>query len=276
MSDLMNEHFRDTPLGRLRYLSRPGRPCILFVHGLSRCGDDFGDAADHPALADFGLLAPDLLGHGKSDKPDQFDYNLADQADLVADLMQQHETGPAVVLGHSMGGGVVVLLARRHPELVAKLILAEGNLTPADGFWSRRIIHEFDEANFQEEWHAARENFSGIYATMRMHAEPDDRLHQRVLEPGRQCPHWAAYRTAHDLVTRTCQPAWLNETVAGLVRSGLPVHAISGDATKELATSPERLQAVGIQTHVVPRAGHMMMLDNPAHFFALIAGIART
>lgn len=272
----MIEEFCNIAGRRVRYLRRPGNTPVVFIHGLSRSGEDFRDAADHPAVAEFALLAPDLLGHGQSDKPAEFDYNLADQADLVVELMLGHELGPAVVVGHSMGGAVAVLLAHRHPKLAAKLILAEGNLTPADGFWSKRISGQFKENDFEQEWLAARDNFEGICATMRVQvAPPDDAFRDRLLGPGRLCPHWVAYRSAADLVARTCHPSWLNETVAGLVQDGLAVHAIYGEATQELGTSPARLEALGIQIHTVPRAGHMMMLDNPTHFFALIAGICR-
>ena len=68
------------------------------------------------------MVAPDLRGHGRgirSRRP----FRLEDCADDLAALVEQLGCGPVVVVGYSMGGLVAQLLWRRHPDLVAGLVL---------------------------------------------------------------------------------------------------------------------------------------------------------
>jgi pimeloyl-ACP methyl ester carboxylesterase len=99
-----------------------GRP-LVFVHGA---------AEDHrvwrPQLAglagEFTVVAWDEPGAGRSsDVP--ADFGLADYADCLAALIEALALGPANVAGLSWGGTVVQELYRRHPGLVATLILVD-------------------------------------------------------------------------------------------------------------------------------------------------------
>src|SRR5689334_25401666 len=87
-------------------------------------------ATEH--LAAFSVLAPDLLGHGRSswEAPWTLEANVA----ALADLLAGETTRPVVVVGHSFGGAVALKLAVARPDLVASLVL----LDPAvglDGAW---------------------------------------------------------------------------------------------------------------------------------------------
>ena len=98
-------------------------PPLVFVHGAADDGrvwqPQLGDLADQ-----FTVVAWDEPGAGRSsDLPADFD--LADYADCLAALIEALELGTAHVAGLSWGGTVVLELYRRHPELVATLILAD-------------------------------------------------------------------------------------------------------------------------------------------------------
>ena len=98
-------------------------PPLVFVHG---AGEDARTWQPQlAALADeFTVVAWDEPGAGRSsDVP--ADFGLADYADCLAALTAALDLGPAHVAGLSWGGTVVLELYRRHPELVATLILAD-------------------------------------------------------------------------------------------------------------------------------------------------------
>lgn len=66
----------------------------------------------------------DLLGFGKSPKPQWNHYSLNDHADAVAKTIRKlHLHQPAIIVGHSMGSLVAVAIAKRHPKLVKHLVL---------------------------------------------------------------------------------------------------------------------------------------------------------
>jgi pimeloyl-ACP methyl ester carboxylesterase len=98
-----------------------GTPLVL-VHGLGARGEDW--AAMIPALAarGFHVYVPDLLGYGRSPRPD-VSYSIAMQETAVVQFMQAIHLARADVGGWSMGGWVSMKLALDHPELVDRLVV---------------------------------------------------------------------------------------------------------------------------------------------------------
>lgn len=85
-----------------------------------------------PALAShYHVVAVDLPGFGKSDKPDA-SYELSWIADEIVAFMDGKGIGRASIIGGSMGGHLALLLALNHPERVSKLVLmgSVGNWEP--------------------------------------------------------------------------------------------------------------------------------------------------
>jgi len=98
-----------------------GTPLVL-VHGLGARGEDW--SAMIPALAakGFHVYVPDLLGYGRSPRPD-VSYSIAMQETAVVQFMQAVHLARADVGGWSMGGWVSMKLALDHPELVDRLVV---------------------------------------------------------------------------------------------------------------------------------------------------------
>jgi pimeloyl-ACP methyl ester carboxylesterase len=95
-------------------------PAVLFVHGQPGLGSDF-DAVAALLEADHRLIAPDRPGYGASQGPP---LSMAENARVLADLLEERRAVPATVVGHSYGGGIAILLAAARPELVSGLVLA--------------------------------------------------------------------------------------------------------------------------------------------------------
>ena len=98
-------------------------PLILLVHGMISDSTTWTRAAHGLAAAGFRVIAPDLLGHGESSKPADGGYLLPDFADSLQRLLTELKAGPATVVGHSLGGAIVMQMAKDHPELVRRLVL---------------------------------------------------------------------------------------------------------------------------------------------------------
>jgi pimeloyl-ACP methyl ester carboxylesterase len=102
-----------------------GRPLIL-LHGGLGSGEMFGPIL--PALIDrHEVIAPDLQGHGRTADIDR-EISLELMGDDIAIFIQQLGLDRPDVLGYSLGGGVALQLAARHPELVRKLIIVSANV----------------------------------------------------------------------------------------------------------------------------------------------------
>ncbi len=69
-------------------------------------------------------IAVDMLGYGGSSKPDS-GYSMTNQANLIAQVLEQLGTGPAIIVGHSLGGNVATALAEQSPALVAGVTIID-------------------------------------------------------------------------------------------------------------------------------------------------------
>ncbi|MBA3327172.1 MAG: alpha/beta fold hydrolase [Solirubrobacterales bacterium] len=106
---------------RVSYRTGGQGPLLVLVHGITNSSSSWAPVL--PLLAEhFTILAPDLPGHGASDKP-RGDYSLGAHACVVRDLMVAlgHERG--TIVGHSLGGGITMQLSYQFPERVERLVL---------------------------------------------------------------------------------------------------------------------------------------------------------
>lgn len=96
-------------------------PALVLIHGIGDSSTTWADVI--PDLARrHTVVAPDLLGHGASDKP-RADYSVAAYANGVRDLLTTLGIESATLVGHSLGGGVAMQFAYQFPERTERLIL---------------------------------------------------------------------------------------------------------------------------------------------------------
>jgi pimeloyl-ACP methyl ester carboxylesterase len=96
-------------------------PVLLLIHGIGDSSETWRNLI--PLLArDHTVIAPDLLGHGSSEKP-RADYSVAAYANAMRDLLSVLGVERATVVGHSLGGGVAMQFAYQYPERCERLVL---------------------------------------------------------------------------------------------------------------------------------------------------------
>jgi pimeloyl-ACP methyl ester carboxylesterase len=123
---------------RISYLvgGDPSLPVLLLVHGLTSSSTTW-----EPVLPDLSrhahVIAPDLLGHGGSDKP-RADYSLGAFATSLRDLLEQLGHDRATVVGHSFGGGVAMQFAHQHYEHCERLVLVSSGGLGREVSWILR------------------------------------------------------------------------------------------------------------------------------------------
>jgi pimeloyl-ACP methyl ester carboxylesterase len=102
-------------------------PVLWLIHGIGDSSRTWEGVL--PLLGtDHTIIAPDLLGHGASDKP-RADYSIGGFANGMRDLMAVLGVERSTVVGHSLGGGVAMQFTYQYPDLVERLVLvASGGL----------------------------------------------------------------------------------------------------------------------------------------------------
>ena len=117
---------------RVAYLDEGSGEVILLLHGMAGSSHTWRSVI-RPLSRNYRVVAPDLLGHGKSTKP-RSDYSLGALSVLVRDLLDALGITRATIVGHSLGGGIAMQFIYQHPDYGQRLVLiASGGLGPDVG-----------------------------------------------------------------------------------------------------------------------------------------------
>ena len=100
---------------------------VLLVHGWQATADLNFFPLYAPLAHRHPVIAADLRGHGRSVYPET-DFTLEDAADDHAALLRHLGIQRAIIAGYSIGTAVTQVLVERHPDLVAGIVLAAGEL----------------------------------------------------------------------------------------------------------------------------------------------------
>jgi pimeloyl-ACP methyl ester carboxylesterase len=126
---------------RMRYFIGGTGPPLVLVHGLGGSAWNWTELA--PLLARrHRLLVPDLPGHGGSSALPAVS-GLEPYADRVALIAEREQMLPAPIVGHSLGGMVVLRLALRRPGDVSAIVLAGAAGLSIGNVLGRRILSLF-------------------------------------------------------------------------------------------------------------------------------------
>ncbi|MFE9779128.1 alpha/beta fold hydrolase [Streptomyces sp. NPDC005775] len=234
---------------RIRWVELPGRePARVYLHGLGATSPAyFAQAAAHPLLTGRRSLLVDMLGHGISDRPTDFDYRLESHADALAEALTCAGVGDAELVAHSMGGSVAVVLAARHPQLVSRLVLVDANLdpvAPVRGAQGSSGIAALSESDFLAGgWQGIRD-LAGPHWWSTMRLAGLEALHRSAVH-----------------LTRGGTPP-VRELLLGL---SIPRTFLFPQADGAPAGAGA-LTGAGVRVVPVPDCGHNIMLDNPDAF----------
>ncbi len=223
---------------------------IIMVHGAGGSSATWYMQVKH--LSDrFHMIGIDLNGHGRT--PDRKEDDLT-QAYLndIGTIVGQFEK--PVLCGHSMGGALTQLYALRYPDRLSGIILvgtgARLRVNP--------MIFNLLETDF--------EGYVNAVGEFMFHEDADESIKEASKAEVRKCPATITHRD-FDL----CNEYDIMEEVAGL---SLPALVIVGDSdvltpVKYSQYLADRIAASEI--HIVPKAGHSVMLEQWESFNDIIA-----
>jgi pimeloyl-ACP methyl ester carboxylesterase len=240
----------------------PALPSIMLLHG---AGFDHTTWALHSrwfAHHGFGVLAPDLPGHGRSQGAAL--ATIAEMADWTAALLEAAGASKARLVGHSMGSLIALETSARHPAKVSGLSLIGTAATMTVGPDLLRAA----EANE----HAAIDMVSiwglGFQAELGGSLAPGLWMHsgaQRVLENSRPGVLF------NDLSACNAYQGAL----AAAAKVTVPTTLILGERDMMTPAKAGKALAAAIpnaRTIVLPGAGHMMMVERPDELLAALQG----
>lgn len=101
------------------------KPLVVMVHG----GRDHArnwDWVAHALREDYHIVAPDLRGHGDSEWARGSEYAMVEYVVDLSQLLAQLNSFPVILIGHSLGGGIVLQYTGVYPDKVNKVVSIEG------------------------------------------------------------------------------------------------------------------------------------------------------
>lgn len=117
-----------------------GGPVVVLVHGLGGRAEDWSNLAPWLAKAGYRVYMPDLVGYGRSEKPEDFSYSVTDEAAVVVGFMNALGVKQVDLGGWSMGGWIVQIVAGTHPERVKRLVLFDSAGLYEKPAWDTRLF----------------------------------------------------------------------------------------------------------------------------------------
>ena len=215
---------------------------ILFFHGIACTKNGFRHLYDDPLFEDYSLLFYDMVGHGDSSKPDDFNYTMEDQALICQQMIDQFPHQRLHLVAHSMGSAVALLLPPETLSRTGSFANLEGNLIGEDCYFTRRIIQNSFEDYKEIVFDKQKKKF----------------VDNILFEYDRTTPV-AIYKTAESLVY------WsdTNELLNRFYDLQCPRAYFIGEQNNDLVVL-SRLKDIPVIR--IPDSGHAMMIEKPKEF----------
>jgi pimeloyl-ACP methyl ester carboxylesterase len=137
----LEERYAEIKSVRMRYFVGGEGPPLILVHGLGGAAANWTELVPR-LVRRHRLLVPDLPGHGGSTALPAV-AGLEPFADRVALVAEREGMLPAPVVGHSLGGMVVLRMALRQPDDVPALVLAAAAGLSVGNVWGRNLLSVF-------------------------------------------------------------------------------------------------------------------------------------
>jgi pimeloyl-ACP methyl ester carboxylesterase len=255
-------------------------PALLLLHGIAGSSKTWSDVI--PLLArDHTVIAPDLIGHGRSDKPPG-DYSLGAQASALRDLLAVIGIERVTVVGQSFGGGVAMQFSYQYPDNCDRLVLvSSGGLGREVSMILRVLTFPGVEYAFPVLFPSfARDWGNGLLKL----------LHRAGFRNARAVEMWRAYASLVETENRTA----FTRTLRGVVDTGgqsvtamdrlylaarMPTLIVWGDRDNIIPVSHAYAahEAIpGSRLEVMKGAGHFPHAEEPVRFVELVSEFMRT
>lgn len=133
----------------LHYLERGLGPVVIWLHGSGPGASGFSNfKGNYPAFADAGYrnIVLDLPGFGRSDKPDDVNYDLDFFVAALNGFIKALDLGKVILLGNSLGGAIALGQVLAYPNTVERLVLmAPGGVEERETYFQMEGIQRMVE-----------------------------------------------------------------------------------------------------------------------------------
>ena len=225
-----------------------GKKALILVHGWT-CNADFWKESIN-AFPEYRVIAVDLPGHGKSDKP-KTDYTLEYFSKSIIAVMKEAKIEKTVLAGHSMGTAVIRQFYRLYPEKTLGLIVVDGALR---AYAKKEEMEKFLaplRANYKT---VAPQFVDGMLQPMK-----DGKLKTEIRAAMLATPDYVAISAMDGMAD---EKIWTNDKI------NVPVLAILGESPFWTPDTKDFYQSIApdLNFQMWKGVSHFLMMDKPKEF----------
>lgn len=232
-----------------------GREALVFIHGWT-CTLEFWNRQVPAFEGKTRVIAIDLPGHGRSDKP-QVNYTMDFFARAVGAVLQDAGVDRAVLVGHSMGTPVIRQFYRSNPRKTLALVIVDGPLRP---FGDKKMIEQFIATLHGPDYKEVADRFIddmfGPGATPEIRAEIKNSM-----------------LSTPQAVAISAMEGMADEAIWKLDKIEVPVLAIMARSRYLAADSEQFYRSIAprMTYQVWEGVGHFLMMEKPAEFNEVVS-----
>lgn len=220
-------------------LRRRGNRSLVFIHGLGCTKEIFNRVWHFPGFDEFTILTIDLVGFGDSSKPQEFSYDIKDQAEIVKCVLEKLKLENVNLIGHSMGGAVALFLIGKISPKVQSFANLEGNLIREDCTISEKALHlPLNKLKYKM-------------------MEVSDAWYKMAMKSSES----SFYKSSKSLVSISKSNMLLKRFISLNIRKAY----FYGERNANL---PVLRKLKNVEKICISKSGHFMMLDNPEEFYS--------
>jgi len=236
--------------GRLHYydVGKSNKRAVVFIHGWT-CSADFWSESIN-AFPGYRVIALDLPGHGKSDKP-KTTYSMEYFARGVEAVLRDAKVEHAVLVGHSMGTPIARQYYRLFPSKVAGIVIVDGSLTP---FFTKEQGDQM-MAGFRSDFKGT----SSQFVNRMIQPIASDAIKTKISDTMLSAPEYVSVSAMEGMMD---PQIWTNDKV------NVPVLAIMAESPWYSADTEKNFRAIApdLEFHLWTGVTHFLMMEKPQEF----------
>jgi len=250
-------HFASLEGARVHYVNYgTGSDALVLIHGWTCNVDSWRDQ-----ISDFSkrnrVIAIDLPGHGKSDKP-EITYGMDLFARAVDAVLQDAKVNRAVLMGHSMGTPIARQFYRKYPQKTLAIVIVDGALGPfGDKSMMDKMVASLRAPNYQDVLRA-------MFGSMKGPALSTE-AQERIALSTRNTPQ-------HVVVS--AMEGMADQSIWGPDKINVPVLAIMAKNPMFPPNMDQQYKAIApdLDFQMWDGVGHFIMMEKPKEFNLAVLG----
>ena len=258
LGQLPKDHWTKGVGDRVHYYDiGKGKNALILIHGWN-CNADFWKDS-YNAFPQYHVIAIDLPGYGKSDKP-KANYSMEYFARSIDAVMTDAKVKRAVLVGHSMGTPVARQFYRLYPEKTLGIVVVDGALVP---FGTKAEMDQFLGPLVSDYKGNAPRFLDGLLSSVK-----DEKLRSSIRD---------AMSTASEHVAISAMQGMIDDRIWGNDKINVPVLAIMAEGPFLKPDTKETYKGVAPELDFEAWTGvsHFLFMEKPKEFNASVAAFVQ-